>query len=496
MATKGTGQQSVGALPKPSKSEIGKEMGVTLNLPFASAYTSPGVPAGQTEIQSSYSEEDGPSISQLVAMRRTDGQARALYRLITLPIRSALKSVKIVPTEDGTAEAEFIDRMFNLPYSSGGMEISFSQVISQMLMSVFDGFAAFEEVYHVPNAGPLKGKVCLRKAAYRPSETVSFLVDDNGNFTGFRQRVMFKGELKDVNIPGSRAFWITANDEERPFYGVSYFQSAFYHYDKKVKLYYLAHLAAQHRAVGSRIGDIPSGASASDTAKFKAALRDFGFAQSLMLPPGFKVRNEYPGSSFDFLSMINHHNSQMSKSVLAAFFDQQEGGDKAIVDFGQQSDAMFIMMLQSIMGEVADVINQRLIPKFIDWNFGTGKYPTFSWGTFTDEQRRSISLLFDRLATAGAGANVTPEFMAELEKRMSQELGLDIDYAVIDERARAKAASEGVNDQAFQDFLNNAGLDSSAVPPQDSSSGNVPPQDPAAALSAMETLADPDSLEL
>lgn len=157
---------------------------------------------------------------------------------------------------------------------------------------------------------------------------------------------------------------------------------------------------------------------------------------------------------------------------------------------------MFIMMLQSIMGEVADVINQRLIPKFIDWNFGTGKYPTFSWGTFTDEQRRSISLLFDRLATAGAGANVTPEFMAELEKRMSQELGLDIDYAVIDERARAKAASEGVNDQAFQDFLNNAGLDSSAVPPQDSSSGNVPPQDPAAALSAMETLADPDSLEL
>lgn len=493
MSTKGTGQQSVGPLPKPAKSDIGVEMGLTLNLPFASAYTAPGVPAGQVEIQQQgYNEEDGPSIAQLAAMRRTDGQARALYRLITLPIRSALKSVKLVPAEDGVDEAEFIDQMFNLPYLSGGMEVSLSQVISQMLMSVFDGFSAFEEVYHVPKTGPLKGKICLQKAAYRPANTISFIVDEHGNFNGFRQRVMFKGELKDVYIPGRRAFWITANDEERPFYGVSYFQSAFYHYDKKVKLYYLAHLAAQHRAVGSRIGEIPNGASNGDIAKFRTALSDFGFAQSLLLPPGFKVRNEYPGSSFDFLSLINHHNSQMSKSILAAFFDQQEGGDKAIVDFGQQSDAMFIMMLQSIMGEVADVINQRLIPKFIDWNFGSGKYPTFSWGTFTDEQRRSISLLFDRLATAGAGANVTPEFMAELEKRMSQELGLDIDYAVIDERARMKAEEEGYSDEAFQDFLSNAGLGGAS--PQQAIESNVPPEE--TALSALDTVLDPDTLEL
>ena len=36
-----------------------------------------------------------------------------------------------------------------------------------------------------------------------------------------------------------------ANDEaERPFYGVSMFESAFYHYDKKTKLYYIAHQRA------------------------------------------------------------------------------------------------------------------------------------------------------------------------------------------------------------------------------------------------------------
>jgi hypothetical protein len=61
----------------------------------------------------------------------------------------------------------------------------------------------------------------------------------------------------------------------------------------------------------------------------------------MTIPADYKVESLKEFTGFDFLSYINHHNSQMSKSVLAAFFDDSQGtgGDASLVDFGRQSDA-------------------------------------------------------------------------------------------------------------------------------------------------------------
>lgn len=457
MADEKQESQNTGA-PQPTAPPLDEELGLSLHLPFAVPYVDNTSTTNSYEIYRG-GLEDEPTVRQLVNMRKRDGQARALYRLITLPIRSALKSKKIVPSSDnGIQEAEFIRDMFMLPPALGGMESNLDNFISQVLMALFDGFSAFELVYHVPSYGPLDGRICLKKASHRPSETIKFLVGANGDFEGFRQQTQFAGKTLDVKIPKERAFYFTAQDEERPYYGVSYFQAAFSHYDKKDKLYYLAHLAAQHRAVGSRIGEVPQGASKKDIAGFRAALSDYGFAQGMIIPQGFRVKNEYPGAVYDFLDIINHHNSQMSKSVLAAFFDQSQGGDKAIVDFGHQSDAMFMMMLQAIMTEISDAINDKLIPQFIDWNFGTGEYPKFTWGAFTDDQKSAITTIFDRLATAGAGVNVTPDFMMQLERKVAEDLNLSIDYGAIEEQRAALLNANDEDSIAFRQFLAESGV--------------------------------------
>ena len=438
---------------QPKKQEIGQEFGLRQNLPFTTTWTPPSG-QGTTSNELWRPDDDTPTIAQLVEMRKTDGQARALYRLITLPIRSALKGVTFTPAEGGEKEAEFIEQMLTLPPNGGGMTSSLNRVIAEMLLATFDGFSAFEQVYHIPKYGPLKGKICLRKLAYRPSDTVTFLLDDSGGFNGFRQRAYFKGQAMDVGIPRDRAFYFAVQEEERPFYGVSYFQSAFYHYDVKKKMYWLAHLAAQHRAVGSRIGEVPPSASELDKANFRAALEDFGVMQTIMLPPGFKVDNQYPSRTFDFMQLINHHNSQMSKSVLASFFDEQQGGDKALVDFGKQSDALFLMGLQSIMEDVAYVINTHLIPKFVDWNFGSSKYPTFTWGPFTDEQKEAINDAFNKLSTAGQTLTVSEDFVFELEKIVAEDLGLPVDYEKVQaEKDEAKELAK----QQQQQFMGQQG---------------------------------------
>lgn len=425
-------------LTKPSTQEFDREFGVQVSgLPFSETFFGPGA-SGRDHILVRNTE---PTVKQLVEMRRNDGQARGLFRLLTMPVRAAAKKLTWVPAEGGQKEAKFAEALLTTPAFLGGMQTSFQMVIAQLLLSVMDGFSPFELVYTVPKRGPLQGKIALSKIAYRPSETIQFLVDDVGDFEGLRQRTTSPGgDYLDVKIDKDCALYYACGHEENPYYGVSYFNAAFYHYDKKVKLYYLAHLAAQHRAVGSRLGKYPLSASPIELASFRKALSDFGLAQAMSVPDkGWSV--EDLGKSlgdFPFMDFVNHHNSQMSKSVLAPFLDDAQGGQKSIVDFGGQTDSMYQTLISVLISEIETLINEELIPRFIDWNFNTSstktsKYPHVKFGPFTDEQKHVVSSTFEKLATAGASSNVTRTFLLELEKHMAGEMGLEIDYKKITE---------------------------------------------------------------
>ncbi len=451
-----------GVLPKPAPDV---EVGVSSYLPFVVPYQNAWEALRDDEI----------TVKQLQAMRRTDGQARALYRLITLPIRAALKTATFIPednVEGGEDEAKFISQMFTLPASGGGMTVPFNKVIAQMLLAVFDGFSAFEMVYHVPETGPLKGKWTLKKLAQRPSETLTFLLDERSEFAGLRQQTMYQSRHVDVRIPAEHAVYYAANEEEKPFYGQSYFQSAFAHWDKKFRLYVIAHLAAQRAAVGTRVGKLPKNPNREEKAAFQKGLANLGAFQWMTVPEDYEVESLRESTGFDFLALVNHHNSQMSKSVLAAFFDKEQGGGDAgkLVDFGQQSDALFLLMLATIMGEIEDVINQKIIPRFIDWNFESGRYPKFQFGSLSQAQKQAMLDLFKNLATGGQSLTVRPELVHEMEKQVAEEFGLEIDWESVEaEMAAEKEAMAMAEELAAQEqagTLPGAGPGAPAAPPE------------------------------
>lgn len=450
---------ATGKMTKPKNSNgsqgeveaLGVAIGIEANLPF----TTPFSPTWQTirknpdeELHEvlNYGDDGGPTVRQLTAMRRLDGQARALYRLLTLPIRSAMKDATFVAADGGEAEAEFIDKAFNLPPSQGGMTTTFPRFMDYLLGGLFDGFSAFEKVFWIPKYGELKGKVTLKKLAHRPSDTITFVTEKNGSFAGLRQRAYFGGKTTDVYIPANYAFYFAAQETERRFYGVSFFQSAFPHYDAKVRLYYTAHLAAQRAAVGTRVGTVPQNASRAAKTEFQAALSNLAVAQWLMTPEGFKVEVLKEGGTYDFLGLINHHNHMMSQSVLAGFFDSDTGGgggeSGSLVNFAQPGDDMFILMLRAVMDDIAQQINHYIIPQLVDFNFSGGKYPTFTWGKLTDEQRDAISRTFDKLATAGSGLLASTEFLRALEKNVAEDMGLEIDWEEVESREAEDRAKQ------------------------------------------------------
>lgn len=467
-----------GVVPKP-KPDV--EIGVAAYLPFVTPYKNAWEALRDEDI----------TVRQLQAMRKTDGQARALYRLITLPIRAALNNATFVPedrVEGGEDEAEFAAQMFTLPASGGGMTVPFSRFIAQMLLAVFDGFTAFELVYQSPTDGPLKGKWTLKKAAMRPSETLTFLLDDRSEFAGLRQQTMYQNRQVDVTIPAAHAIYYAANEEEKPFYGQSYFQSAFFHWDKKFKLYTLAHLAAQRAAVPTRVGKLPKNPNREEKLAFQKGLSDLGVAQWMTMPEEYQVEALKETTGYDFLAIINHHNSQMSKSVLAAFFDKEQGGgDSAkLVDFGQQSDSLFLLMLETIMGEIEEVINQKVIPRFIDWNFASGKYPRFQFGSLSEGQKQSMLDLFKQFAVAGEALTIRPELVHEMEKKVAEEFGLEIDWETIEEQMLVEAeAADMAEELAAQE---QAGMIDGVGPNAGPTAGN--PDVPADLIPEGFTLSD------
>jgi hypothetical protein len=438
--------------PQPPDEALNFATGVPYFLPFATPYRD------SWEVF----RDDPVSVRQLVTMRRRDGQARALYRLLTKPLLAAMKNADVVPidgTSGGVEEAKFCKDLLFAPRAQGGMTHSFDRFVKQMLLALFNGFSAWEMVYWRPKTGPNKGKYTLRKLDWRPAETLTFLLDGQGEFNGFRQRTFFQGRTIDVKIAKEAAIYYAHEEAERPFYGVSMFESAFYHYDKKEKLYYIAHLAAQRAAVGLRVGTMVPNAVAEDKNNFVRALAQLGLAQYIAVPSAdwtVQTLNEAAGR-FDFLGLINHHNSQMSKSVLAQWFDNEQGGgqgDSTLVDFGKQDDVTFFLMLEGILEEMAQVINDHIFPRFVDWNFGTEKYPQFKWGPLTEEAKAAIQDTFDKLATAGPTANVTPEFMLELESRQAQSFGFKLDYDKIraqrEKQAKLAAQAQTAQAQAAQ----------------------------------------------
>jgi len=417
--------------PTPQLSQgVSEEMGVSLHLPFSNRISDDAYEVLNPE---------QVKTAQLVRMRLADTHVRALMRLMTLPIRAALENATVtVEDDDAAEEAQFIKDMLFLPEAAGGMKTPFRRVVAQMLLALVDGYSCFELVYKMPTDGPLAGKYTLHKIARRPPTTCTFVVDEHGDYNGFRQRATLHGKAIDEWVSPEHSMYFAAQEEENPFYGVSYFLPAFWHYDKKVKVYYLWHLAAQMNAVPGRVGTEPANASADQKRAFRTALNDYGLGSALRLPLGFEfTENSRKIDLGGFEALINHHNSGMSDSVLARRILGEGSSvvDSPLIDSSTgtaPADEMFILQLTGIMGDLEETINSHLIPKFIDWNFDSGRYPHFGFSTLTDEQKAAVRGMFDSLAAA-ATVNTQPEFLFELEKRIAGELGLDIDYEALEE---------------------------------------------------------------
>jgi len=407
------------------------EMGVIDELPFSGGF-------GANELVDSKEI----TLQQIQEMRRKDGQARAIHRVLTLPLRTAALSV--IPHVgnrgggDGEEEAEFVKMALTEPLSRGGMSTSINKVLAHMGMALADGFAVFEKVWQIT----ADNKFTLRKLAPRGAATVKFNLDEHGGLESVRQRVHWQGEQIDVTIPSDKLLVYTAQHEENAWYGESYLLPAYYHYDKKHKIYYISHLASQFHAIPGRIGTYPAQAAPADRKTFREQLAKMGFNTAMTKPVGYEIEPFGGGGGMpDYEKLINHHDAMMAKSVLAHFIQLGTGSSSGSWALSEDQSDFFTIALETILAEWSEIFTFYVAPQLVDFNFNTGAYPEIKFGPLSDQTRDVMADVFQTLS-ASSTTNVTAEFMFEIEKKIADVIGLEIDYEALEEDFKKKKEME------------------------------------------------------
>jgi len=375
-----------------------------------------------------YDEEENPDalkISDYIAMQNNDGTVRAITRLFAMPVQST--PIKIIPDTNDHGEADFIRSVFLKPAGLGGMTTSLPFVIADMTRAIFEGFRLYEKVPQIIKVGPYKGKIGWRKLAPRDAITLTLRSDEHGGFMGAHQTAVFGSNLIDVNIPPEKCILFTFQKEQHVLYGESILKTAHYHYDKKHKLYYLAHKKAENDAIGLKILRINKTSSESDVNRAEEAVDQIGANTRVTLPSGFDLEIDRATSGYDVLNLIEHHDSQMALSTLTQATQlgtKQKYGYTYGSGFTTQSEYVY-QMLQSVMKNMEDTLNIWAVAPLIDYNFGSGSYPKIKLMPIKGKTQEYLMSIFEAIIRKDP-TYLSSEFIQKLTKEAAESLGLEV----------------------------------------------------------------------
>ncbi len=362
------------------------------------------------------------SIESLNRMLNLDGHAFSLYQILTSPLIA--RKIKIVPkNKRGNREADFVRNNLFSPQISGGMRTPIHRVLSQIARMLIDGFSPFEIVWKIEG-----GKVLVDKIAYRPSSSMTAKIDSKGEITHGKQRGSWSGRTVDVDIPIDRMLWFIWGSEFNSIYGRSIFNAPYYHYEKKHKLYYISHIAAQIHASGIKTMQPPTEQTTTkEKEKVMEGMNKIGFNTNIIVPFGWTFKVEDMGALPDLIPLIEHHDIEMGKALLAQFLDLGTSGNTGSFSLSDSHVDVFLEQIRKMEKIVEYVFNNFLIPQMIGFNFGNTNFPTLQYDTMDRKKEGFLKDVFVRIA-GSRYTNLSPETIRALEMKVSDIMGLETDF--------------------------------------------------------------------
>lgn len=363
---------------------------------------------------------DKGSIREIDDMLEKDGKAKTLEQVLTLPIRQAPVTLRQGPSKKRVVK--FLQEVLFQPANNGGMSTSLDEIIGQMTSAFVYRKAYFEKVFTRKD-----GKIVYDKIAWRPPTTCGIVRDaKNGAFHGFKQIPVRPDDNEEIWIQPARAFVYVHSRRRKPLEGESDMTIPYWCYITKQKIRFLWYQFLEGQSLPKTMVH-----GRNETDADKAAKKIIGLRQGGVVGLSDSIRAdvlESSGKGADqFKAALQWLDAEASGSVLAGFTDLNAAAATGTGSFALSKDQtdFFLMSQAAKAKEMADTMNQYLIPDLVRWNFGTdAQSPIIEIGPITqDDANLAVGLL---QATAVSASPVLPrEFYEELIERVAGLLELD-----------------------------------------------------------------------
>lgn len=455
--------------------------------------------AGSAVVEYFGNEGKEPTVKEIMKMIDNDGTAAMLYTVMTVPLQASDWYLQADPADvlvttdaDGNKtithpQADFVDECLRNPEHKGGMSTPFSNIIANICLAVAQGHRFFEIVYKLRD----DGKIVFKKVVARDIDSYEIKKDETGGFAGVKQSVKRNNKTVSVFIDIPYSFLFTHRKERKPLEGMTAFRAAYYHYDKKHRLYYLMNQQGQVSAIPIKSLEQPD-AEVDDKIRDAnlAAVDKLAVRPSIALPFGWKLTVHDIKPGIDLSKYVDHHDTQMARSTLSqgqllGNQSQSQGGSYALAESHWDT---FMFNERAIMTNVEEHLTNYLVAKLIDFNFAQPLYPEFKFSDLTDGVMALLEEAFKSLVTKGS----VPDWVSDgIVNRIAEKL--DIERPELDEDQQDAVATAA--DQIQQQALNGAQVSSLVAIVTSVVDGSLPPETAKATILASFPLLTPEEVD-
>ncbi len=285
-------------------------------------------------------------------------------------------------------------------YQIDHMTGQFDSDIEGMLDKISKGFSLTEINYYPIKSGKYQGKIGLKSLRLKPAKYFSFKFDDFGYWVINQiDPISQKAEMpieKFIHI-------INGANDENP-YGDSYgAKCAIWVWLKENEAKFWAIYSERF---GMPLIKVTTPTNITDTDKTKideileAALKDTG----IRIPKGFEIEfmEALRRGDVYYDNFIERCNKEISKILLGQTLSSEEGkrgqGSYALGQTHAQTMEDYIAF-DAV--DISNGINKQLIPKIVDYNYITDRYPQFEFIGIDIAALISISQTLNNLVNAG-----------------------------------------------------------------------------------------------
>jgi hypothetical protein len=293
-------------------------------------------------------------------MRRSDGQIRAILRLVKTPVLAG--SWYIEPASDSPQDQEIAKFVWdNL---TKWMSTSWPQLLTEALAHLDFGWYCFEKVYDFRTVNGQNRVIWKKFAPRHPMDAGDWVFDDEGGPNGIYFPAAGDGG-EEVYIPIDKLLLFINDKEGGNWEGVSILRPAYKHWFYKDNLYKIDAIQKERHGVGVPLIKLPPNYSSDD----KKVANELGSnlrtneKAHVVLPPGWDIMMlRLEGSPVDVMKSIEHHDTLIARTILAPLLSSD-------------SEDTFLKATRYIAYQVRDVFNRYAIPQLVDFNWDVDEYP-------------------------------------------------------------------------------------------------------------------------